>query len=43
MSRNLNDQSDAKFTNVNAGPVRWMAPESLSVSEYSKKSDVYLK
>eukprot|EP00492_Amphilonche_elongata_P001942 TRINITY_DN225_c0_g1_i1.p1 TRINITY_DN225_c0_g1~~TRINITY_DN225_c0_g1_i1.p1 ORF type:complete len:352 (-),score=72.51 TRINITY_DN225_c0_g1_i1:2-1057(-) len=42
MSRNLNSQDDHKYTMVNAGPVRWMAPESLAHQEYSRKSDVWM-
>jgi len=44
MSRVLEAQEgqDAHRTMSNLGPVRWMAPESLSKREYSTASDVYM-
>jgi len=51
MSRSLtyyNDDSESKNTEAfgrtktNFGPLKWMAPESISKFQYSEKSDVYM-
>jgi serine/threonine protein kinase len=40
MSRILQEQQEGK-TQSTLGPVRWMAPESISQRTYSKQSDVW--
>jgi protein tyrosine kinase 6 len=39
MSRILKENMAQTYTRF--GPVRWMAPESLSTGHYSQKSDVW--
>jgi len=39
LSRQVN--TEVSNTKSNTGPIRWMAPESLTVKEYSKSSDCW--
>jgi predicted Ser/Thr protein kinase/uncharacterized protein YkvS len=41
MSRVLQREDEEGQTKTNIGPIRWMAPESISKRKYSKKSDVW--
>jgi len=41
MARIKETQEDTKQTVQNVGPLKWMAPESLTDQKYSKKSDVF--
>jgi len=41
MSRQASDRSSVQQTQTTIGPVKWMAPESITKSQYSKKSDVW--
>lgn len=41
MSRVLTEEEGSGSTKSNIGPIRWMAPESISKRQYSLKSDVF--
>jgi len=41
MARVKQESDDSSKTKSNIGPVKWMAPESLSRREYSIKSDIF--
>ena len=41
MSRIYMEEENANTTKSRVGPIRWMAPECITTSKYSLKSDVW--